>query len=69
MTRVLAESPTLTVALIAGAMPGTRLAQGATSSDDLIGAWRGAMQSSWSRAVVGRRVGRGRHCTLGVTRL
>ena len=55
MTRVLAKLPALTVALIVGATPGISLAQGATSSDDLIGAWRGAMQSSWSRAVVGRR--------------
>jgi hypothetical protein len=44
MTRVLAKLPALTVALIVGATPGTSLAQGATSSDDLVGAWYGAMQ-------------------------
>ena len=44
MTRVLAKLPALTVALIVGATPGTSLAQGASSSDDLVGAWHGAMQ-------------------------
>ena len=46
MTRVPEESPALTIALIAGAMPGTSLHRGATSSDDLIRACLGVMQSS-----------------------
>jgi hypothetical protein len=44
VSKLLATVSALAVALIAGAMPGTSLAQAARGGDDLAGAWRGAMQ-------------------------
>lgn len=44
MSKPLATMAVFALALIAGMMPGTGLAQAAKGSDDLVGAWRGAMQ-------------------------
>ena len=44
MSKPLAATTVFALALIAGMMPGTGLAQAAKGSDNLAGAWRGAMQ-------------------------
>jgi hypothetical protein len=44
VSNIPAKAFALAFTLVAGAMPGTSLAQAAVSGDDLTGAWRGAMQ-------------------------
>jgi hypothetical protein len=44
MLKLFVATTVFALALTAGAMPGTCLAQAANDSDDLAGAWRGAMQ-------------------------
>jgi hypothetical protein len=44
VSKRLATISVLAITMLAGAMPGASLAQAAKGSDDLAGAWRGAMQ-------------------------